>query len=253
MRSFKYFNLGKVMYLVGLAELAIYNFFKGDFAMTRPPKSPSFLVELNPGLAYISGAFLLICIFLIVINKSRPAAIYSIVVTIFICATSRHVFELWKDPINGFKTLWLMGGALLILCSTLDDRRTKPIVFFNIIVLFMFFYLCAVAHFQFADFVQSLIPAYIPFPIFWTYFAGVCLLSAGVGLLVTKIRRLALLLSAIQIAGWFILLHIPRALQIGGDEWIGVGESLAVSGICFMIYELVPVSPQTLHSPSNQI
>jgi uncharacterized membrane protein len=225
------------MYLVGLAELAIYNFYKGDFAMTRPPQSPSFLVELNPGLAYISGAFLLVCIFLIAINKSRAAAVYSIVITIFICATFRHVFDLWKDAINGFKTLWLIGGALLILCSTHSNQRTKQTVFFNIIVLFMFFYLCGVAHFQFADFVKSLIPTYIPFPLFWTYFAGVCLLAAAVGLLVTRTRRLALLLSAIQIAGWFILLHVPRALQIGGDEWIGVGESLAVSGICLMIYE----------------
>ena len=227
------------MYLVGLAELAIYNFFKGDFAMTRPPQSPAFLVELNPGLAYVSGTVLLVCIFLIVFHKSRSAAVFGIVITILICATSRHVFELWKDSVNGFKTLWLIGGALLILCSTLDSLRREQILFFNIIVLFMFFYLCAVAHFQFAEFVKGLIPAYVPFPLFWTYFAGVCLLAAGVGLLVTKTRRLASLLSAIQIAGWFILLHIPRALQIGGDEWIGVGESLAISGICFMVYELV--------------
>lgn len=103
----------------------------------------------------------------------------------------------------------------------------------------MFFYLCAVAHFQFAEIVKGLIPAYVPFPTFWTYFAGACLLAAGVGLLVTKTRRLASLLSAIQIAGWFLLLHIPRALQKGSDEWIGVGESLAVSGICFMVYELL--------------
>jgi len=228
------------MYLVGLAELAIYGFFKGDFAMTRPPQSPAFLVGLNPSLAYVSGAFLLICIFLIVINRSKSAAVFSIVITILICATSRHISGLWKDPINGFKTLWLVGGALLMLWPTLDDKRRKQILFFNIIVLFVFFYLCGVAHFQFADFVKGLIPAYIPFPSFWTYFAGLCMLAAGVGLLVNKTQRMAALLSAIQIAGWFILLHVPRALQIGGDEWIGVGESLAVSGVCLMVYELLP-------------
>jgi hypothetical protein len=27
------FNFGKFMHLMGIAELAIYNFFKGDFAM----------------------------------------------------------------------------------------------------------------------------------------------------------------------------------------------------------------------------
>jgi len=231
------YNVGRAMYLLGLAELAIYGFFKGDFAMTRPPQSPKFLVELNPNMAYISGAFLLVCIFLIVINKERFAAVIGIVFTILICATSRHVVELWKDSINGFKTLWLIGGALLTLWSTVNDHRRKQILFYNIIVLFVFFYLCGVAHFQFADFVKTLIPAYIPSPIFWTYFAGVCLLAGGVGLLINKTQRLAALLLAVQIAGWFILLHVPRALQLGGDEWIGVGESLAVSGVCLMVYE----------------
>jgi hypothetical protein len=46
---------------------------------------------------------------------------------------------------------------------------------------------------------------------------------------------MAALLSGIMVAGWFVLLHVPRALSMGGDEWIGVGESLAVSGICFMV------------------
>jgi len=29
-------NAGKYMYLAGLTKLAVYNFFKRDFAMTRP-------------------------------------------------------------------------------------------------------------------------------------------------------------------------------------------------------------------------
>jgi uncharacterized membrane protein YphA (DoxX/SURF4 family) len=101
---------------------------------------------------------------------------------------------------------------------------------------------CGIAHFQYVEFVKGLIPTFIPFPLFFTYFAGVCLILGGVGLLIPFTRIWAALLSGIQIAGWFILLHIPRAFTIGGDEWIGVGESLAVAGICFMIYERAHVS-----------
>lgn len=238
-KSRNIFQAGKVFYLIGLTELAIYGFIKGDFAMTRPPQAPSFIVALNPGLAYVSGGLLLICILLIIVNRIKSAAVMGIVITILICATSRHIFNLWHDGINGFKTLWLIGGALLILSATIDDRHRSKILFFNSIVLFMFFYLCAIAHFQFGGSVKNLIPEFIPFPLFWTYFAGICLLAAGVGLLVDRTRRWASLLSAIQIAGWFLLLHIPRALQSGGDEWIGVGESLAVSGICMMVYDSV--------------
>ena len=142
--------------------------------------------------------------------------------------TSRHILNLWRDHINGFKTLWLVGGALLILSSLSDhSKHEKKFIWMNIIILFLFFVDCGVAHFQYADFVKELIPSFIPFPLFFTYFAGVCLIAGGVGLLSPQAQKVAALLSGIQVVGWFILLHIPRAITLGGDEWIGVGESLA--------------------------
>jgi len=225
------------MYLLGIAELAIYNFAKGDFAMTRPRPLTEGLEGINPTMAYISGALLLISVLAFYLNRYRAAALLTIANLVFWLATTRHIYNLWRDHINGFKTLWLIGGALLILTS-LDayQKHYKKVLWFNLIILFLFFVDCGVAHFQYPDFVKMLIPAFIPFPLFFTYFAAVCLVSGGVGLLIPPTQKLAALLSGIQIAGWFILLHVPRALTIKGDEWIGVGESLAVSGICFMIY-----------------
>lgn len=228
------------MYLLGIAALAVYSFVKGDFAMTRPPQLPEILQGINPAMAYISGALLLISVFAFYLNRYQAAALLTIANLIFWLATTRHIFNLWRDHINGFKTLWLIGGALLVLTS-MDayQKHHKKVLWFNLIILFLFFVDCAVAHFQYAGFVQTMIPSFIPFPLFFTYFAAVCLMLGGVGLLIPQTQKLAALLSGIQIAGWFILLHVPRALTIGGDEWIGVGESLAVSGICFMIYSLI--------------
>jgi len=225
------------MYLLGIAELAVYNFAKGDFAMTRPRPLPEILQGINPAMAYVSGALLLISVLAFYLNRYRAAALLTIANVIFWLATTRHIYNLWRDHINGFKTLWLIGGALLILTS-LDayQKYFKKALWFNLIILFLFFVDCGIAHFQYIDFVQSLIPTFIPFPYFFGYFAGVCLVLGGLGLLIPPTQKLAALLSGIQIAGWFILLHVPRALTMGGDEWIGVGESLAVSGICFMIY-----------------
>jgi uncharacterized membrane protein len=188
-------------------------------------------------MAYISGALLLISVLSFYLNRYRAAALLTIANLIFWLATTRHIYNLWRDHINAFKTLWLIGGALLILTS-LDayQKFHKKAFWFNLIILFLFFVDCGIAHYQYADFVKTLIPAFIPFPLFFTYFAAVCLVLGGVGLLIPQTRKVAALLSGIQIAGWFILLHVPRALTMSGDEWIGVGESLAVSGICFMIY-----------------
>jgi len=105
------------MYLLGIAELAIYSFVKGDFAMTRPRPIPEVLQSINPTMAYVSGSLLLICVLAFYLNRYRAAALLAIANLIFWLATTRHIFNLWRDHINGFKTLWLIGGALLILTS----------------------------------------------------------------------------------------------------------------------------------------
>ena len=231
------------MYLLGIAELALYSFAKGDLAMTRPRPLPETLQGINPAMTYISGALLLISVLAFFLNRYKAAALLTIANLIFWLVTSRHILNLWRDHINGFKTLWLVGGALLIL-TTLDkyQKYQKKVLWFNLIILFLFFVDCGIAHFQYVDFVKTLIPAFIPYPLFFTYFCGACLISGGIGLLIPPTQKLAALLSGLQIAGWFILLHVPRALTIKGDEWIGVGESLTVSGICFMIYSQFPPS-----------
>jgi hypothetical protein len=185
-----FFTAGKYMYLAGLAELAIYNFAKGDFAMTRPPALPDWLNAINPVMAYVTGTLLLAAVIAVVFNKFGSSALLTIVAVIFLCATTRHLFKTWKDPVNGFKTFWLIGGSLLIL-STLDryKKYALKILYFNVIILFMFFYHCAVAHLRYGEFVKELIPTFIPFRLFFTYFAAVCLLCAGIGLLTKKFRR----------------------------------------------------------------
>lgn len=225
------------MYLIAIAELAIYSFFRGDIAMTRPRPLAGHLQFLNPAMTYISGVLFLSAVLFYYFKFRRAAALLTIANLIFWLVTSRHILNLWRDHINGFKNLCLISGAILILTTLSDYRKyqTKAI-WLTIIVLVVFFGDCGIAHFQLADFVQSLIPGFIPFPYFFTYFTGATLLLGSIGLLIPKTRKIAALLCGIQVLGWFFLLHIPRAIALQGDEWIGVGESLAVSGICFMIY-----------------
>ena len=196
-------------------------------------------------MAYISGVILVFCIVLIFLDKYKTQAIGGIVILILVCATSRHFFGLWKQSVDALKSLWLIGGAMLLLYNNPKYSTYKTaIAWGNIVVLSIFFFDCGFAHFQYADSVQNLIPDFIPFHLFFTYFAGVCLLAAGIGLLTPPIQKAAALLSGIQIFGWFLLLHIPLALKVRGDQWIGIGESLAVAGICFMIYSILISKPK---------
>jgi uncharacterized membrane protein len=240
MTANSFYKVGALFYLIGLAELAVLNFFLRDFAMTRPPALPQMLQSINPLAAYVSGVILLFCIVLIFLDKYKIQAVWCIVILILLCAASRHFFGLWRQSVDAFKSLWLIGGAMLLLYNNPNySKYNTAIAWGNIIVLSIFFFDCGFAHFQYADAVQNLIPAFIPFHLFFTYFAGVCLLAAGIGLLIPPIQKAAALLSGIQIFGWFLLLHIPLALRVRGDQWIGIGESLAVAGICFMIYSIL--------------
>ena len=94
-------------------------------------------------------------------------------------------------------------------------------------------------HFLYTEFVATLVPRWIPAPVFWTYFAAVALIGSGVAIILKiKIRLIGILLG-IMLFIWFVILHIPRAVADPyvdkGNEVTSVFEALAFSGIAFVI------------------
>ena len=231
------YNLGTLLFLMGILVTAIYNFFKKDFAITRPRPYPEFILALNPAMAYLSGGVLIVAVAAFAIRRFRIFSLVTIASTVFVFATTRHVMLLWRDPINAFKSLWIIAASLLLLTRYRPfENYFRQILFANIIIPFVYFQYCGLAHFANAELVSSMIPAYIPFHTFFTYLTGTTLLLASVALLIPELRKLATLLSAFQIGGWLLLLHLPHAFYSGGDEWIGVGETLSFTGICLLLY-----------------
>jgi len=85
------------------------------------------------------------------------------------------------------------------------------------------------------EFVASPIPTWFPGDaVFWTYFAGVALMSGGIGILIPQTARLAALLAGLMVFSWFWIVHIPRTF-VGVSDSIAVFEALAVSGIAFVL------------------
>ena len=103
-----------------------------------------------------------------------------------------------------------------------------------------FLVLAGIQHFLFPQFVMTLVPAWIPGPLFWTYFAGVSLIAGGVGLALPPTARLAAVFVGGMIFTWLLVLHIPRALAASGpgaatNEWTAVIEALAFSAVAFAL------------------
>jgi uncharacterized membrane protein YphA (DoxX/SURF4 family) len=97
-------------------------------------------------------------------------------------------------------------------------------------------------HFLYVPFVASLVPVWIPGPIFWTYFAGVALIAGGVGMMMPMTARLAATMVGIMLFLWVLMLHIPRAIadpfSLIGNEWTSVFQALALSGVAFILGEV---------------
>jgi len=143
----------------------------------------------------------------------------------------------------------LAGGAFLIARLSSENGRTAAGQISSArlahrdrtlparILFGGFLAFCGIEHFVYTDVVARLVPAWIPFHHFWTCFAGVALIAAGLGLVVEKTKRWAALLCGGMIFTWFLILHIPRALAAPHDaaEWSSVCESLAFSGMAFLL------------------
>lgn len=95
----------------------------------------------------------------------------------------------------------------------------------------------AILHFRFAEGVSTLMQPWVPWRLFWTYFAGVALALGGVGLVMPLTARPAAFLTGVMILSWFFLVHTPRMLldPTGPIGWSEMAESLAFSSMAFLL------------------
>lgn len=133
--------------------------------------------------------------------------------------------------INPLKVLALAAGAVLLGGH---GGRWPGVA---ALALGSFLLVCGWAHFVFADFVDALVPAWIPPGArFWTYFSAIALLAGGVGILVPRTRRDAALWSGVMVFLWVWLLHVPRSVELrSAFELAGVFEALALAGVAWLV------------------
>jgi uncharacterized membrane protein len=74
-----------------------------------------------------------------------------------------------------------------------------------------------IEHFLFANFVTMIVPPWIPWPLFWTYFVGIALIAAGLAIIVRKEAQLAGLLLGAMILAFILLIHSRLLAQLPSD------------------------------------
>ncbi len=146
---------------------------------------------------------------------------------------------------NAAKELALAGGAFVI-AGCFPEKNESPLTrFLGKLIPFgaalfpITIISFSIDHFLYAKEAQGYVPSWIPYHLFWMYFAGAALLGSGIAIIL-KIRTglIAALLGA-MIFIWFISLHIPRVIaspvaDLGGEVTSAI-LALAYSGTAFVI------------------
>lgn len=234
--------------LIGLAlQQFVYPGFQPFFVPAWPPVWPG-----PQPLVYLFNLILMFVGVSIIFGfHARTANLYLGV--LFLCMfVFLHIpFQMQNNPgalgawTNAFKLLAFSGSSFIVARSfdkpfqagflgAVETLASFGRIFFGIMLLVF-----GIDHFLYAVGVATLVPNWIPFNLFWTYFAGVALIGAGISIILRFQVRLVAILTGIMIFIWFLILHIPRAVAmpqvLNGNEVTSVLQSLAFSAASFVL------------------
>jgi uncharacterized membrane protein YphA (DoxX/SURF4 family) len=238
-------TVGRVLFVAAVAASGAMQVVNGEFVRLVRASPDGWL---RPGFWPTAAGLLLLALAagMILRGWSRPAAA-ALGFLLLLSFVFLRVPEIAADPWTGFrwtnplKVLALVGGAIVLAVVVPQEDEPRawaekgPIV--AALLFGVFLAVCGIQHFRYADFVDTLVPTWVPpGPRPWTLFTGLALLAGGIGVLVPRVARLAAICSGLMIFLWVLLLHIPRAWTMrSAFELAGVFEALAMSGIAFML------------------
>jgi uncharacterized membrane protein len=265
---------GRIFFALALIGIGGQHFFFRQFVPMVVPVWPAWIpgglfwvflvgtILIGGGVAILAGTMLAGPILAPI--KARTAA--TVVAALFLFSflllhTPANIrspvtsVEGWADALTAFT----FAGGCLVVAGTFPQSaagsRGNPIGWLEKLIPLGMYPLAIMVivfgtdHFLNVPLMASMVPAWIPGHVFWTYFAGAALIAAGVAMIVRVKARLAATLLGAMLLIWVLILHIPRAMAdpysgVGG-EWTSVFEALAASGVAFIL-------GQTLAERSNQ-
>jgi uncharacterized membrane protein len=255
-------SIGRVFFAIGLIAWGIQHLASGDFVTRVVPYWPAWMPARALGV-YLVGAALIAAGTAILLHLQARAAALAFSVLAFLSFVFLHLPLAASGPLWGGawtsagKALVMCGGALCIAVSLAETEREPPagllssarardgFVIWGRVCLGAFMMLAGIQHFMFAGFVATLVPAWIPGALFWTYFAGVALIAGGAGIVMPFVTRLAAMLSGAMIFSWVFLVHVPLVVKNphSANDVAAVFEALAFSGVAFLVAGLASRIP----------
>jgi hypothetical protein len=150
---------------------------------------------------------------------------------------------LWTPP---FEALMLGSGGFIVAAyqandtGTADERWSKSLNVMAMVSQYLYavgLVVFAVLHIKYNDYIQTLIPAWMPGHLFLSYVVIAAFILSALSFFTGLKLSLASGLLGIMFLLWVILLHAPRAIakMTAEPEWSSFFVALAVCGTAFTI------------------
>jgi uncharacterized membrane protein YphA (DoxX/SURF4 family) len=239
-------TIGRVLFAIAVCAFGVQALLYGHFSAGLPPWPPS--TPGAPLAAYVLGVVLILCGVCFVIPAFARQAALGVTVLFGIGALLHlgHLSQLFTDGqerTRFFEPLAL-GAAALVLYGVLEGRRSRAsgleragrYVFAFCLIVF------GAQHFEYAPFIASLIPAWMPGHLPLAYFTGSAFIAAGVAIATGLLARLGAALVGLMFFLWVAVLHGPRVSNalLNGNEWSSLFVALGMAGACWIVASTFP-------------
>jgi len=242
-------ELGPVFYAIaaagfGVNQLVTQNFLTGLFPVPAGIPLRLLLMILS------SVIFLLSAVGILFLGRKYLAAALA-GASFFVFFLFLHLPKLLGDLSNPvvwtppFEALMLGSGGFIIAAYQVnkapgDAKWSKPLNIMGLISQYLFaigLVVFAVLHIKYNDYIQTLIPAWMPGRLFLSYVVIAAFLLSALSFFTGLKLALASGLLGTMFLLWVLLLHVPRAVVklTAEPEWSSLFVALAVCGAAFTI------------------
>jgi uncharacterized membrane protein YphA (DoxX/SURF4 family) len=225
-----------IVYGMGAILLGVIGLIVGDFALQWQP-----VPDTIPGrsiLAYITAVALLVAGVATVTPpvSTRGAGALGVLYAAWVVLLMLP--RVIAQPLqvvrwNGFSEILALTAGGIVAYAVVKPGLLRPgrLAFGFAPLVF------GLAHFTYADFTASMIPTWIPGPLFWAYATGCFHIAAGLSVLSGVLARLGATLLATMFAGFVLLLHVPRVVNAPESrlEWTMLGVALSLTGAAIIV------------------
>jgi uncharacterized membrane protein YphA (DoxX/SURF4 family) len=231
---------GRTLLGLGALGLGLISILYGDFAITWQPV-PDWVSPRLP-LAYASGALLMAAGATLVINRGARMGAAIIAVFLTLWALALHPQRL----IDGVEAAWLApaevlavaaGAWILFWNGAAPSALRSEAIRVGAICFGLMPPIFGVAHFLYIDITAGMIPAWIPWRVFWAWFTGFGHIAAGLSIVTGVIPRIGATLLALMFSGFVLFVHIPRVIAdvSARFEWHLLSTATLLAGAAWIV------------------